>query len=170
MVKAATIAAELVGTGLKAAFRQPVELVAPGYTRFFNNLTVFDLPDGTWEPERLEVQAVPGEPPFNFATLVEAMKTRGLGRPSTYAAIIQTLFERGYILNVRGNLIPTRHGRTVYAYLVARYKDLISEEFTRELEQAMELIETGRKNYQEFLAELYTRVFRKLAPAGPESR
>ncbi len=34
----------------------------------------------------------------------------------------------------------------------------------------MELIETGRKNYQEFLAELYTRVFRKLAPAGPESR
>ena len=88
VVKAAAVSAELVGTGLKAAFRQPVELVAPGYTRFFNNLTVFDLPDGTWEPERLEVQAVPREPPFNFATLVDAMKTRGLGRPSTYAVII----------------------------------------------------------------------------------
>ena len=87
--------------------------------------------------------------------LVQEMKKKGLGRPSTYAHIIQTLIDRGYVREVRGYLIPTRMGVEVFSFLKENYPQYTSEELTRKLEESMDLIESGKVDYKEVLREAY---------------
>ncbi len=94
---------------------------------------------------------VPGVLPFTQGMLIHEMKKRGLGRPSTYAHITQTLLERGYVREVRGRLIPTKMGIEVYSYLREHYPGYTSDELTRELEEAMDRIERGELDYTEVL-------------------
>ncbi|MEM3541872.1 MAG: DNA topoisomerase, partial [Candidatus Methanomethylicia archaeon] len=89
--------------------------------------------------------------------LVMQMRNRGIGRPSTYAHIISTLFERGYITTTpkRGKLIATKLGIKVFQYLTSKYHKYVCEETTRKLEKLMDDVEEGRANYMNILMELY---------------
>jgi len=90
--------------------------------------------------------------PFTEGEIVATMKQRGIGRPSTYAKIVSTLFERKYVFTSRKKFVfPTRLGKVVYSYLTNRFADLVSEEKTRELEMEMLAVERGDANYQEIL-------------------
>jgi len=93
---------------------------------------------------------------YTQGDIIALMKERGIGRPSTYAKIVETLFERGYVLSSkrRKALIPTRIGIKVYEYLSTRFEKFISEETTRRLEEAMRLIEAGKLDYQAVIKEL----------------
>ncbi len=102
----------------------------------------------------VELRAVPAAPPLTQAALVQLMRQRGLGRPSTYAKIVSTLLERRYVVERKGFLFPTRLGRDVYRYLSERFPRWTSEEFTRELEKRMDLVESGEADHQEVLREL----------------
>lgn len=100
--------------------------------------------------------SVPKVPLFTQGSLVEEMKRRGLGRPSTYATIVSRLLERGYVVEKNGYLIPTSLGEKVYNYLTSndeRFK-FVKEDFTRELEELMDKVESGEKDYQEVLKSL----------------
>ncbi|MEO0215157.1 MAG: DNA topoisomerase, partial [candidate division WOR-3 bacterium] len=77
------------------------------------------------------------------------------GRPSTYAQIVQTLLERGYVIERRGYLFPTKLGISVYRFLKSRFDEYVSEDFTRKLEKEMDEIEEGKKEYMDTLRELY---------------
>ncbi len=98
--------------------------------------------------------------PHTWASIVQEMKERGLGRPSTYATIVQMLLERGYVIERKGFLIPTRLGRTVYSLLKKKEEivGFVSEGFTRRIEDEMDEVELGRKNWQEILFELYREI------------
>ncbi len=99
-------------------------------------------------------------PLYTQADVVALMKERGIGRPSTYATIIQKLLERRYVMESREKrkLYPTRLGVRVYTYLTEKFPHLISEERTRELEAVMDAIEAGEKDYQEALREIYEEI------------
>jgi reverse gyrase len=87
--------------------------------------------------------------------LVRLMKERGIGRPSTYAKVISTLFKRGYVIQLpRGYIIPTSLGRRTYEYLYKGYARYVSEETTRRLEEAMKAVEEGSASYLDILKEL----------------
>jgi reverse gyrase len=86
------------------------------------------------------------------------MKERGIGRPSTYAHIINVLYKRGYIINSNGRILPTRLGKTVYNFLTTRYGHLVSEDLTRRLEELMDEVESGRLNYTEVLQSFYKEI------------
>ncbi|MEM2739940.1 MAG: reverse gyrase, partial [Candidatus Bathyarchaeia archaeon] len=87
--------------------------------------------------------------------LVRLMKERGIGRPSTYAKVISTLFKRGYIIQLpRGYVIPTSLGRKAYEYLYKGYARYVSEETTRKLEEAMKAVEEGHVSYLDVLRVL----------------
>ena len=88
------------------------------------------------------------------------MKERKIGRPSTYAKIVKTLLDRHYVIETKGRkkLVPTELGTKVYHYLITRYKELVSEERTRQLEELMDLIEENKANYQEILNEMYKEI------------
>ena len=112
---------------------------------------------GEYIPERIVSKLVPAQTPYTFGEIIGRMKEEGIGRPSTYAKIIQTLLDRKYIIAVKGRLIPTRKGIMVNNFLQSNYKGLVSVEFTKILEEAMDEIEKG-ENYQNVLLELYNVV------------
>ncbi|RLI14616.1 reverse gyrase, partial [Candidatus Bathyarchaeota archaeon] len=101
---------------------------------------------------------IPEAYPYTQADVIRLMRERSIGRPSTYASILQKLFDRGYIYERKRWLLPTRLGRAVCRYLDAHYGRFISEERTRRLLEKMDSIERGEAEYIDILTELYNEV------------
>jgi len=98
-------------------------------------------------------------PLFTQASIVEEMKKRGIGRPSTYAKIVEVLFRRGYVYEDKYKRVrPTRLGVKVYSYLKERYEKYVTEETTRRLEEIMDKVERGEEDYQATLRLLYEEI------------
>ena len=95
--------------------------------------------------------------PFTQGEVVKLMREKGIGRPSTYATIIQKLLDRRYVIERNGWLIPTKRGIEVYRYLVKTFGKLVSEEVTRELEKKMDLVERGL-DYRKVLLDEYREI------------
>ncbi|WP_456421893.1 reverse gyrase [Thermococcus sp.] len=140
-----------------------VEIIEEGWTRL-RSPPVRQLPK--LEPgARLKVVdskkwKAPKVSLYTQGDIIALMKERGIGRPSTYAKIVETLLRRGYVIETKGRkkLVPTEKGIKVYHYLVSKYRELVSEERTRELEKLMDLIEEGRADYMEVLNGLYAEI------------
>jgi reverse gyrase len=97
---------------------------------------------------------VPKVYPYTQGELVEEMRRRRIGRPSTYAKIVQTLLDRKYVVQRGRFLYPTKLGIEVYTYLREKFPHYTSEEFTRELEELMDRVERGEADYQEIIRSL----------------
>ena len=100
------------------------------------------------------------QPPSRYteAGLVKALEEKGIGRPSTYAAIINTLSVRGYV--DRGEedkkLLPTKLGRLVNTFLVKYFSSLINVDFTAMMEEELDRIETGELQWRKVIREFWT--------------
>ncbi len=110
-------------------------------------------------PEKLEIKGkrldyIPSAVPFTQGSLIEEMRKRGIGRPSTYAKIVQTLLDRRYVVEKKRYLFPTPLGIKVYRFLTTRYPVYTSEEFTRYLEEQMDKVEERKVSYQDILKDL----------------
>ncbi len=116
-----------------------------------------ELPIGQIEV-RSEIRTVPKAPLFTQSDIVQLMKERGIGRPSTYATIVDRLFIRNYVIEKNGRVIPTKRGIEVYKYLATNYGSFVSEERTRLLEEKMDAIERGELDYYKALQELYEEI------------
>ena len=94
-------------------------------------------------------------PRFTEATLVKALEENGIGRPSTYAAIISTLYSRDYVAreDKQKTFHPTELGILVSDLLVESFGDLINVEYTARMEEELDEIEEGRKNWVAALSE-----------------
>ncbi len=139
------------------------EIVEPGFTLVYRTFAVGEPPKpGHHEVKEVSYRRLPLVPLYTQADLIKLMKERGIGRPSTYAKIIQTLLKRRYIVESGGRLIPTKLGRKVYQYLRERYGDLISEDRTRVVEEKMDMIEQGKISYIEVLRDFYNEILEKV--------
>ncbi len=115
------------------------------------------LPEGKYR-FKVKIIRVPKAPLYTQSDIVSLMKQKGIGRPSTYATIIEKLFLRNYIIEKNRKLIPTEIGRRVFSYLSRNYGKFVSEERTRALEEKMDKIERGLADYTETLRELYNEI------------
>lgn len=99
------------------------------------------------------------EPPprFTEATLVKALEEKGIGRPSTYAAIMTTIQDREYVERVEGRFHPTPLGMTVNDLLVASFADLFNETYTARMEENLDEIEEGNLNWRNALRDFYDK-------------
>ncbi|HEY0428798.1 MAG TPA: type I DNA topoisomerase [Pyrinomonadaceae bacterium] len=99
------------------------------------------------------------EPPprYTEATLVKALEEKGIGRPSTYAAIMTTIQEREYVERVEGRFHPTPLGMTVNDLLVASFADLFNETYTARMEENLDEIEDGNLNWRTALHDFYDK-------------
>ncbi|MCU0493729.1 MAG: type I DNA topoisomerase [Chloroflexaceae bacterium] len=97
------------------------------------------------------------EPPprYTEASLVKALEQLGIGRPSTYASIISTIIDREYVELTEKKLIPTTLGRVVTDLLVAHFPDIVDYEFTSSMEQKLDDIAEGTKQWVPVLREFY---------------
>ncbi len=92
------------------------------------------------------------------AGLLAALQNNGIGRPATYALIIETLIQRKYAESVGGNLVITPRGKVVLEFLVSRYPQLFSVEFTAKMEDMLDEIAEGRKTYRHVIGFLWEEV------------
>jgi DNA topoisomerase-1 len=104
------------------------------------------------------------EPPprFNEASLVKELEERGIGRPSTYAAILSTIQERQYVTKVGGKFTPTEIGLVVTDLLVENFNDIFDIQYTARLEEELDEIEEGKEGWTEALAGFYKKFAKDL--------
>lgn len=112
-------------------------------------------------PEQHFTQAPPR---YSEATLVKALEENGIGRPSTYASIISTIQNRGYVDREKRRLIPTETGRIVNDMLVEYFPDILSVDFTANMEDDLDNISEGNP-WVPILKEFYKQFEVELAEA-----
>ena len=110
------------------------------------------------------------EPPprYTEATLVKDLEEKGIGRPSTYAAIISTIVEREYVKKDQGRFTPTMLGERVSVLLVKSFEDVFDVTFTARLEEELDEIEDGKLHWREAVKEFWEKFIVDLDRAGDE--
>lgn len=92
---------------------------------------------------------------YSEAGLIKELEKRGIGRPSTYASIIKTLDDRGYVEKLNQALHPTDTGEVVSSFLEEHFPTYISDSFTAEMEDELDDIAKGERTYRKTLADFY---------------
>jgi DNA topoisomerase I len=112
------------------------------------------------------------QPPYRFSesTLIKELEERGIGRPSTYAAILGTIREKGYVAVEKAKLYPTELGFVVNDLLVVNFPDILDVAFTAQMEENLDRIEEGEKGWVETLREFYSPFEKDLEMARQSMR
>ncbi|PJF40650.1 MAG: type I DNA topoisomerase [Phototrophicales bacterium] len=107
--------------------------------------------------EELEAISHQTKPPSRYteATLVQALEREGVGRPSTYASVISTIQERGYVVKENNQLIPTFLAFAVTRLLEQHFPDLVDAQFTARMEEQLDEIARGNSEWLPYLREFY---------------
>lgn len=103
----------------------------------------------------LEKQTTP-PPRYTEAGLIKELEKRGIGRPSTYASIMKTLGDRGYVVKEGRSLRPTDTGDVVSTFLEDNFPTYIGDTFTAEMEDELDEIAQGKREYVKTLRDFYT--------------
>ncbi|MFT4619399.1 MAG: DNA topoisomerase-1 [Sulfitobacter sp.] len=94
-------------------------------------------------------------PRYTEATLVKRMEELGIGRPSTYASIVTTIQDRGYVLKDKNRLIPEDKGRLVTVFLTNYFRKYVGYDFTADLEHQLDEVSAGERDYKEVLERFW---------------
>ncbi|RJQ41432.1 MAG: type I DNA topoisomerase [Anaerolineaceae bacterium] len=147
------------------------KLKFPGFLALYEDAKEEDLkdseqntqiPDGIFEGQKQNLINVNPQqhftqppPRYSEATLIQALEKNGIGRPSTYAPIISTIQARGYVERDGGKLKPTEIAYTVNDLLVEYFPDVLEINFTAEMEQDLDEIANGKKDWVAVLKNFY---------------
>jgi len=186
----ATVSVEIEareGANLRGTFRASAQqLLFPGHLAVYGadvnerasgeededaEATLPDLAEG----DELEQQSVDGrrhetEPPprYTEASLVKALEEEGIGRPSTYATIVQTVQKRDYVRKEGRQLVPQELGFLVNDLLEKHMKQYVDVPFTGEMEKELDQVADGERKYAEVLNEFWPE-FKKQLDAAEQS-
>ncbi|MCX7635081.1 MAG: type I DNA topoisomerase, partial [Syntrophales bacterium] len=155
----------------------------PGYTLIYKEAKEETPANGDDELGRILPECVPGEtlklldvkgeqkftqppPRFSEATLVKELEEKGIGRPSTYAAILSTIQERQYVRLEKGRFVPTELGMLVNDLLVRNFPRIVDVAFTAAMENELDGIEEGKANRIDTLRNFYETFADELRKAG----
>jgi len=106
----------------------------------------------------VEVEAKQTQPigRYSEAGLIKELEKRGIGRPSTFASIINTIVARGYVEKEGRTLVPTDTGDVVSSFLEKHFMDYIGDDFTSGMEDQLDDIANGDREYIKTLSDFYT--------------
>ncbi|MDS1029100.1 type I DNA topoisomerase [Bacillota bacterium LX-D] len=107
-------------------------------------------------------------PRYSEATLVKTLEELGIGRPSTYAPIIETILHRGYVIREQKQFVPTELGFIVIELLKQYFPDIIDVEFTANMEDNLDEVEEGKLNWKSVVQNFYEPFARELSEAEKE--
>jgi DNA topoisomerase-1 len=105
-------------------------------------------------------------PRYNEASLVKVLEERGIGRPSTYASIINTIQDREYVTKIVGRFYPTEIGMVVCDLLVKNFPYIFDSQYTAKLEEELDDIEEGTEKWTDLLNGFYDHFEEELKVAG----
>ncbi|OGG41732.1 DNA topoisomerase I [Candidatus Kaiserbacteria bacterium RIFCSPHIGHO2_01_FULL_46_22] len=117
------------------------------------------------EVKKVDIEGKETLPPnrYSEAGLVKELEKRGIGRPSTYASIMQTLADRGYVEKQGRTLIPTDTGDVVSSFIETHFPTYISDTFTSDMEDELDEIAEGKRSYEKTLRDFYGPFSRDVA-------
>ncbi len=104
-------------------------------------------------------------PRFSEASLVKTLEEKGIGRPSTYAPIVETLLARGYVIREKKLFFPTELGRLVLEQLLEFFPDILDVDFTAQMEEELDGIAEGKQDWVEVIRRFYSGFARSLKTA-----
>jgi DNA topoisomerase-1 len=139
---------ELLNPGYRRAYTPPksIEHVSSGESR------LADLKRGQRiKPRKIRVR----EHGMTEADLIALLQKNGIGRPATYALIMETLIQRRYVENAGGSLVITLRGKAVLEFLLERYPSLFSVEFTAKMEEMLDGISSKKVSYEQTVGRLF---------------
>jgi len=149
--------------GFSREMERVINIIEKGFLDIYREYIV---PENPVKPGKYVVDRIVELPPPlpRFHEVIRWMKTQGIGRPSTYAKIVQTLLDRRYVEVTKKQkaLYPKDRGKLVYYNLMKYYGDIVNIEATRELEKKMKMIEDGEADYQQVLREIYDELRSKI--------
>jgi DNA topoisomerase I len=119
---------------------------------------------------RPEKHETPPPPRYNDASLIASLEENGIGRPSTYASIIATLVDRAYVERVEKRLEPTPVGVAVSDFLVENFSDIDDIPFTAQMEDSLDEVASGEKEWQKMMKDFYTPFHKKLTEVKDAKR
>lgn len=138
------------------------------------------LPPGLEEGQRQILQEIYPEqhftqppPRYTEATLIRSLEEYGIGRPSTYAPILSTLFQRGYVVRENKHLKPTNIGMLVSDLLVKHFPEIMDVGFTARMEEDLDRIAAGERDWVDVVREFYgpfAEQVRKAEDAIPQQK
>jgi DNA topoisomerase-1 len=127
------------------------------------------------EPENIKIPAgleegqaqkllrlIPGQhftqppPRYTEATLVQVLEEYGIGRPSTYAPILSTIQQRGYVTREAKRLFPTETGILVNDMVVNHFPDIVNTKFTANMEEELDQVAEGKASWRKVIGDFYT--------------
>ena len=156
-------------------------LLFDGYSVLYNNLTdendaeIAKIPNVEVGDKLNLVELKPEQkftkPPARFteASLVKTMEEKGIGRPATYSPTVNVLLTRDYIAKEGKSLVSTQLGRSVVDLLVKYFSDIMDITFTAQMEDKLDEIEEGGKDWQKMIAEFYRKFVVELNNAQSDS-
>ena len=147
---------------------------ASGYTVTFDGFTAL-YEEATDEKEKKETNLPPLEqgqvlklrelkseqkftqPPARYteATLIKALEENGIGRPSTYAPIITTIIDRGYVERDQKKLKPTLLGRAVDGLMLEQFPHIVDVDFSAQMEKNLDKVESGKADWRKTVDDFY---------------
>jgi len=152
------------------------EVIFDGFTKIYEEEKE-DEEEGTYLPDMKQGEEVilkdtilnqrftMPPPRFSEASLIKTLETKGIGRPSTFATIVSTVQERAYVKKDKGRLFPTPLGRTVNKLLKQFFPLILDIDFTAKMEDRLDLIEVGKKNWIQSLEKFYELFDKDLSAA-----
>jgi len=119
-----------------------------------------------------EIKREETQPPSRYtdATLVKALESKGIGRPSTYATIIDILLRRDYVEREKRFFKPTELGETVNKVLLEWFSDIFDSDFTARMEEKLDLIVEGKSLRKDVLKDFYVNLQKNLKVADEKSK
>jgi DNA topoisomerase-1 len=118
--------------------------------------------------EKLDPEQRFTQPPprYNEASLVKVLEERGIGRPSTYASIINTIQDRDYVKKIAARFVPTEIGTVVTGLLVKNFPYIFDTAYTAKLESELDAVEEGEERWTDLLNGFYDHFEEELVVAG----
>ena len=118
--------------------------------------------------EKLDPQQKFTQPPprYNEASLVKTLEEKGIGRPSTYASIINTIQDRDYVKKIQAKFVPTEIGTVVTKLLVKNFPYIFDTAYTATLEGELDAVEEGHEKWTDLLNGFYDHFEKELSVAG----
>ncbi len=120
--------------------------------------TVGEVKPGEYRISQFQTRLVSEKPLYTEANLIQLMREKKIGRPSTYAPTVQKLKDRGYVQSFNGRLSGTRLGFNVFNFLISKYEPLINEQRTQIVLKAVDGIERGEESFIDKVIEFRKEV------------
>jgi reverse gyrase len=136
-------------------------VVEEGFSRIFRlqERKIHGVKEGKVKILESRKRIIPAFYPYTYSEIVSTMKEKKIGRPSTYAKILEILKKRNYVKEIkRSTLISTILGAKVFEFSQSNFSKYLDEETTRKLEENMDAIESGKKNFEDVLKAIYSEV------------